>query len=400
MSDGAEVSPRWAQWRARIRIDDYEARFASMAAAGQASHGEADFVESYAPRSVLDAGCGTGRVAIELARRGLDVVGVDLDAEMIAAARRKAPDLPWHVEDLATFDLGRTFDLVAMAGNVMIFCRPEDRGAIVARCAGHVRPGGRLVAGFSLERAAGAIDTDEFDELCLAAGLEVEATFGGWAREPFTGADYLLAVRTRPSASSSSRPGPARVAVYTGTNVGSRPAYRLAADELGRQLAARDIGLVYGGGKVGLMGAVADAALAAGGEVIGVIPEFLEAKELAHQGLTELRVVASMHERKALMADLAVGFIALPGGFGTLEEIAEMLTWTQLGLQAKPIVFLDVEGYWSAIFQLVEDMVSAGFVRPDHRALVLRAGSAAEAVALATGPVADVPHKWIDLDVR
>ena len=146
-----------------------------------------------------------------------------------------------------------------------------------------------------------------------------------------------------------------RVAVYTGTNIGSLPAYRLAAEQLGAELARCAVGLVYGGGKAGLMGVVADAALAAGGEVIGVIPEFLEAKELAHQGLTELRVVDSMHTRKAAMAALADGFIALPGGFGTLEEIVEMLTWTQLGLQASPIVFFDVEGYWSGIFACSSD---------------------------------------------
>lgn len=193
---------------------------------------------------------------------------------------------------------------------------------------------------------------------------------------------------------------PRRIAVYTGTNLGSRSSYRAAAEELGRQLAAHGIGLVYGGGRAGLMGVVADATLAAGGEVIGVIPEFLEAKELAHRGLTELRVVGSMHARKELMADLSVGFVALPGGFGTLEEIAEMLTWTQLGLHAKPVVFLDVEGYWSAIFQLVESMVDGGFVRDEHRELVMRASFPAEAIALATGPVPTVPNKWIDHDVR
>jgi len=202
-----------------------------------------------------------------------------------------------------------------------------------------------------------------------------------------------------PAPPSSPRPA-RRIAVYTGTNLGTRSAYRSAAEELGRQLAHHGVGLVYGGGKAGLMGVVADATLAAGGEVIGVIPEFLEAKELAHRGLTELRVVSSMHERKELMADLSVGFVALPGGFGTLEEIAEMLTWTQLAIQAKPIVFFDVEGYWSAIFRLVDDMVEGGFVKPEHRELVMRATFAEEAVALATGPVPDVPHKWIDLDVR
>ncbi len=192
---------------------------------------------------------------------------------------------------------------------------------------------------------------------------------------------------------------PRRVAVYTGTNVGRNPAYRRAAEELGVELARHQIGMIYGGGKAGLMGVVADAMLAAGGEVIGVIPAFLADKELAHPELSELRVVPSMHVRKAMMAELASGFIALPGGFGTLEEIVEMLTWTQLGLQASPIVFFDVEGYWSAMFQLVTTMIDGGFVRAEHEALVLRATSAAEAVALASGVSADVPDKWIDLDV-
>jgi uncharacterized protein (TIGR00730 family) len=202
------------------------------------------------------------------------------------------------------------------------------------------------------------------------------------------------------STPSSPRDPQRRVAVYTGTNVGTRPSYREAAVDLGQQLARHGVELVYGGGHAGLMGVVADAVLAAGGRVIGVIPEFLEAKELAHRGVSELRVVASMHERKALMADLSDGFIALPGGFGTLEEITEMLTWTQLGLQAKPIVFFDVEGYWSGIFRLVTDMIEGGFVRSEHESLVLRATYAEEALALATGPVPEVPHKWIDLDVR
>lgn len=199
---------------------------------------------------------------------------------------------------------------------------------------------------------------------------------------------------------SSTPVTPTRVAVYTGTNLGSRGVYRAAAEELGRRLARRNVGLVYGGGHAGLMGVLADAVLAEGGEAIGVIPEFLADKELAHTGLTELRVVPDMHTRKAVMADLSVGFVALPGGFGTLEEITEMLTWTQLALQAKPIVFLDVDGYWRAMFQLVHDMIDGGFVRPEHRSLVLRAEFPDEAVALATGPVPEVPNKWVDLEVR
>ncbi len=188
------------------------------------------------------------------------------------------------------------------------------------------------------------------------------------------------------------------VAVYAGTNAGSRPAFRAAAAELGEALAAAGIAVVYGGGRAGLMGVLADAALGAGAEVIGVIPEFLAAKELAHPGLSALEVVSSMHARKARMAELSTGFVALPGGFGTLEEIVEMVTWTQLGLHAAPAVFFDVEEYWAPVFVLVETMIGGGFVRAEHRALVRRAGNAAEAVRLATSAVPVVPHKWIDLD--
>jgi uncharacterized protein (TIGR00730 family) len=139
--------------------------------------------------------------------------------------------------------------------------------------------------------------------------------------------------------------------------------YADAARELGAALAARGIGLVYGGGRVGLMGAVADAALAAGGEVIGVIPQELVERELAHGGLTELRVVGSLHERKALMAELADGFVALPGGFGTLDELLEQLTWSQLGLHAKPIGLFDVDEYWRPLIALARHATEEGFVR-------------------------------------
>lgn len=196
--DGSQVSERWAAWRAALPIDDYEARFAQREASGGAVHGEADFLAGFAPASVLDAGCGTGRVAIELARRGIDVVGVDLDDAMLDAARRKAPAVPWVCADLATFDLGRRFEVVAMPGNVMIFCRPEHRAPIVERCAAHVEPGGHLVAGFSLERSPGALTVAEYDAAAAAAGLELVAHHGGWAREPFVpGGDYVLCVHTR-----------------------------------------------------------------------------------------------------------------------------------------------------------------------------------------------------------
>ena len=158
-----------------------------------------------------------------------------------------------------------------------------------------------------------------------------------------------------------------RICVYCGSNTGTRPAYTAAAARLGLALGERGLGLVYGGGNVGLMGVLADAALAAGADVIGVIPEALEAKELAHPRLTELRVVASMHERKALMAELADGFIALPGGLGTLDELFETWTWAQLGFHGKPCGLLDVEGYFQPLIAFLDHAVAEGFVRSEHR---------------------------------
>jgi hypothetical protein len=160
-----------------------------------------------------------------------------------------------------------------------------------------------------------------------------------------------------------------RVCVFTGSNFGARDEYAERARELGRSLADAGIGLVYGGGRVGLMGVLADAVLAGGGEVIGVIPRALATKEVAHHGLTELRVVASMHERKALMAELADGFVALPGGFGTFDELLEIVTWAQLGLHAKPIGVLNVAGYFDAFTAVVEHAIAEEFVRPEYRDL-------------------------------
>ena len=154
-----------------------------------------------------------------------------------------------------------------------------------------------------------------------------------------------------------------RVCVFCGASSGRVPAYAEAARAFGTALAGRGLGLVYGGGRVGLMGAVADAALAAGGSVVGVIPQELVDRELAHGGLTELHVVASLHERKALMAELSDGFVALPGGFGTLDELLEQLTWSQLGLHAKPIGLLDVGGYWRPLIALARHATEEGFVR-------------------------------------
>jgi uncharacterized protein (TIGR00730 family) len=189
-----------------------------------------------------------------------------------------------------------------------------------------------------------------------------------------------------------------RLCVFCGSNSGTAPAFADTAARLGTALASRDIGLVCGGGDVGLMGVVSDAVLEAGGDVTGVIPQFLEQAEVAHRGLTTLHVVDSMHERKALMASLSAGFIALPGGFGTLDELAEALTWTQLGLQAKPVVLLDVDGFWEPLVQFFDAAVERGFVRPAHRMLLQRTLTVDEAIVLATGPVPDTPHKWLDRD--
>jgi len=171
-----------------------------------------------------------------------------------------------------------------------------------------------------------------------------------------------------------------RICVFCGSSVGARPAYADSARTMGSVLAKRGIGLVYGGGRLGLMGIVADAALAAGGEVIGVIPQAMVEQERAHATLTELRVVASMHDRKAAMSDLADAFIALPGGYGTLEEFCEVLTWTQLGLQRKPCGILNVEGYFDHLLKLFDHAVTERFLRPGHRALVLADHDAASLV--------------------
>jgi uncharacterized protein (TIGR00730 family) len=159
-----------------------------------------------------------------------------------------------------------------------------------------------------------------------------------------------------------------RICVYAGSNPGADPGYAEAAAGLARLLAQRGIGIVYGGAHVGLMGVLADTALAAGGEVVGVIPQGLVDREIAHTGLTDLHVVASMHERKARMAELSDGFVALPGGAGTLEELIEVYTWSQLELHAKPMGALNVRGYYDALAALLDHSVQEGFLRPEHRA--------------------------------
>lgn len=188
------------------------------------------------------------------------------------------------------------------------------------------------------------------------------------------------------------------VCVFCGSSFGVRPEYRATATELGRTLAERAITLVYGGGDVGLMGALADAALAAGGKVVGVIPESLLVKEVGHGGLSELLVTTSMHERKATMAELADAFVVLPGGMGTFEEMCEILTWDQLGIIAKPLVMIDVGGFYEPFFVLLDHALAEGFLRAEHRSLAMRASSVAEALALIADFQPTYTPKWTDLD--
>ncbi len=186
------------------------------------------------------------------------------------------------------------------------------------------------------------------------------------------------------------------IAVYLGANPGNDPAFTAAAVELGTAIGTAGHRLVYGGSRVGLMGTLADAALAAGAEVIGFIPEHLVAREIAHTGLTELVVTSSMHARKAAMAEHADGFVALPGGYGTLDEIVEVLTWNQIGTLAKPVAFVDVNGYYRALFQFFDDATAAGLLMPGHRAAAQYAATVPEAIAIATGPAPANVSKWTD----
>lgn len=190
-----------------------------------------------------------------------------------------------------------------------------------------------------------------------------------------------------------------RVCVFCGSSSGTRPEFEDAAVALGRLVAERGLELVYGGASVGLMGSVADAVLATGGRAIGVIPEALVAKEIAHPGLTELRVVASMHERKATMADLADAFVALPGGFGTLEETFEMITWTQLGLHHAPVALYDVGGFFEHLGRFLDHAVAEGFLKPAHRDLVLVDDDPARLLDRVARFEAPTVPKWIDRSI-
>jgi uncharacterized protein (TIGR00730 family) len=191
-----------------------------------------------------------------------------------------------------------------------------------------------------------------------------------------------------------------RICVFCGSSFGSRPAYREAAETIGRLLCQRGIELVYGGSNVGLMGAMADACLNGGGRVIGVIPQALVDKEVVHLGLTELRIVRSMHERKSLMADLSDAFVALPGGYGTWDEFCEMLTWSQLGIQRKACALLNVSGYYDSFLEFADRAVSEGFLRGVNRDLMLSDDDPVrllDRLASYTVPIVD---KWIGRPAR
>jgi uncharacterized protein (TIGR00730 family) len=187
----------------------------------------------------------------------------------------------------------------------------------------------------------------------------------------------------------------ASLCVFCGSSTPPDPRYSEAARALGTLAAVRGVGVVYGGGSVGLMGAVADAALEAGGRVTGVIPAGLFAREIGHTGLTTLYEVGSMHERKQLMYDLADGFVALPGGLGTLEELAEVTTWAQLGLHAKPVALLDVDGFWDPLAAQLDRMVDVGLLKPSNRALIQRAESPEDAMAALAAAQPSREEKWI-----
>jgi uncharacterized protein (TIGR00730 family) len=191
-----------------------------------------------------------------------------------------------------------------------------------------------------------------------------------------------------------------RICVFCGSSAGSQPEYRACAEQLGVELTRRRIGLVYGGGNVGLMGAIADSVLEAGGEAIGVIPVHLLTREIGHDRLTKIHIVHSMHERKALMADLSDAFIALPGGFGTLEEFCEVLTWSQLGLHAKPCGIVNVLGYYTPLLAMLDHAVRERFLKLQNRALVLARETPLELLQAFEDWRPVHVEKWLDRETR
>lgn len=189
-----------------------------------------------------------------------------------------------------------------------------------------------------------------------------------------------------------------RICVFCGSRVGTHARYRQSATELGALLGQRGYGLVYGGGHVGLMGTIADAVLHAGGEVDGVIPDAMVSRELAHGGLTRMHTVTSMHARKALMAELADAFIALPGGYGTFEELFEIVTWAQLGIHRKPIGLLNVAGYFDALMAMIEHAINEGFIKPEHRQLTVMADCPETLLAALAQHTAPGVRPWLTSD--
>ena len=187
-----------------------------------------------------------------------------------------------------------------------------------------------------------------------------------------------------------------KICVFTGSRHGVRPEYTELAKQLGRELVARDFGLVYGGGNVGLMAVIANAVLESNGHVTGVIPNSLVSREVAHFGLSDLRVVDSMHERKALMAELSDGFIAMPGGIGTMEEFFEVLSWAQLGIHEKPCALLNICGYYDALIRFLDQAVAADFIKPKHRALLMVEGEPAKLLDRFEAIIASHPAKRFD----
>lgn len=201
---------------------------------------------------------------------------------------------------------------------------------------------------------------------------------------------------TAPSGSGEGRPLTGNVCVFAGSSVGRRDAYRDAARSLGEALARRDLGLVYGGASVGLMGVVADAVLAGGGRAIGVLPQSLADLEIAHENLTELHVVTSMHARKAAMAERADAFVLLPGGMGSLEETFEVLTWSQLGIHAKPVGMLNVDGFYDALEGFLDHLVTERFVKPVHRDILLSDADPGRLLDRLLTAQVPTEGKWID----
>ena len=190
------------------------------------------------------------------------------------------------------------------------------------------------------------------------------------------------------------------ICVYCGSNLGARTSYVDAARTLANEMVVQEITLIYGGGNVGLMGVLADSVLAAGGEVIGVIPQALVDKEVAHRGLSDLRIVNSMHDRKALMSEIAEAFIALPGGLGTLEEFCEAATWAQLGFHRKACGILNIDGYYNGLLAMLDHATAEQFIRPEHRVIILSATEPKRLIEKLVGFVPPVLPKWIDRNQR